>query len=165
MRNRKRKAPVCKPLRFKITQTAYYGGHPNYPDLDLHGFMGRKLVGKLRLSFKRFKSLGDVLVVQRAEVTTPRCGVGTRMYEKAAAIACEHRARLISDRGRTVASQGFWAKQTRKGRARCVPSDMPGERLKWDSAVNDFVWTGEWPCERYVMKEACPKKINLSGTR
>lgn len=49
-----------------------------------------------------------------------RKGVGTKLYERAARVACEGRygAPLASDTDRSSMSDGFWRKQVSKGRAR-----------------------------------------------
>jgi len=48
-----------------------------------------------------------------------RQGVGTKLYERAARIACESRygKPLVSDTDRSPMSEGFWRKQVDKGRA------------------------------------------------
>ena len=79
-----------------------------------------------------------------------RCGVGTRLYEKALAIACDYGKRLASDDSRTRFSEGFWAKQVKKGRAQCV-SKSRGIKL-------DDEWreSGEyWSCGRYAVRAGC----------
>jgi hypothetical protein len=90
-----------------------------------------------------------------------RCGVGTKLYEAALRQACERGLVLASDTSRTNASEGFWKKQARKGRADCVRKDFGGHRLD-----ESFSPTGEkWPCGRWAMKEACPTAFDLSGVR
>lgn len=53
------------------------------------------------------------------DASVRRQGVGTKLYERAARIACEARygAPLASDTDRSPMSEGFWRKQTGKGRA------------------------------------------------
>ena len=72
-----------------------------------------------------------------------RQGIGTKLYERAAKVACEARygKPLASDTSRSPLSEGFWRKQERKGRA------------QRDYISNSF----------YVL--SCPAPRSLKGTR
>jgi len=48
--------------------------------------------------------------------------IGTALYEAAAAEVCYRKGTLKSDFLRSEFSEGFWAKQTKKGRAKCLSS-------------------------------------------
>lgn len=89
-----------------------------------------------------------------------RCGVGTKIYEKMLEIACATGMRFTSDISRTDASEGFWRKQVKKGRARCVKNGGPGDKLN-----ERFDKVGFWECERYELKERCPVDRSLAGVR
>lgn len=84
-------------------------------------------------------------------------GVGTKLYERAARVACSNRAPLASDTRRTRYSEGFWAKQARKGRAMCV-TKSGGKRLN-----DDFAYTGTWDCGQYAL--SCPAPRSLKGVK
>lgn len=90
-----------------------------------------------------------------------RCGLGTRLYEKAAKIACaEAKAPLNSDMERTAASQGFWEKQVRKGRAHCA---MPADPAFVSKGADGESVYGRGDCDHYVLK--CPAPASLAGKR
>jgi GNAT superfamily N-acetyltransferase len=74
-----------------------------------------------------------------------RCGVGTRLYERAARIACKRGVKLRSDTSRSNKAEAFWRKQERKGRVVCEKS---------------YYGSG---CEYYEIKK-CPVK-SLRGAR
>lgn len=81
---------------------------------------GNRVVGEMWIERGKF---ADRLVthVNAINVTDKRCGIGTRLYEHAAKIACrEFGAPLASDVQRSGFAQGFWKKQVDKGRAKCV---------------------------------------------
>jgi hypothetical protein len=97
--------------------------------------------------------------VDLIEVDVQRCGVGTALYTKLAQFACSEGKTMRSDSARSAAAEGFWRKQVRKGRARCVPGK--GRRV--------FMTQGEtggpqsWPCKRYRIIK-CPV-TSLRGVR
>jgi hypothetical protein len=65
-----------------------------------------------------------------------RCGLGTKLYERAAQAACKlFQEPLHSDLTRSGMSDGFWQKQVKKGRAICVlKGDPPASyRLETDT--------------------------------
>lgn len=96
-----------------------------------------------------------VLVVENVIVKDEyqRCGIGTKLYERAMQLACADGIQLASDEIRSDQSEGFWKKQLSKRRAKCIRGT--GWRLP----------EGRWACSRYVMREACPHKIDLSGLK
>ena len=86
-----------------------------------------------------------------------RQGIGTRLYEKAAALTCAQFKRpLRSDYERTKNSDTFWQKQVAKGRATCE------QAIERDDA-DDWAHEGRSGCERY--KLTCPAPADLSGRR
>jgi GNAT superfamily N-acetyltransferase len=97
---------------------------------------------------------GNKLVVTDIEVKPKyrNCGLATRMYERAAAIACGRGLRLASDTTRTTMSETFWKKQVRKGRATCA---MPGPAWHITGYGRGAQRVGEWPCGTYAMKRPC----------
>jgi GNAT superfamily N-acetyltransferase len=69
-----------------------------------------------------------------------RCGIGTKMYEAAAALACRNGEQLRSDKGPALSdhSRGFWEKQVARGRAHY---DSRAERFVLASCASDL---GRW---------------------
>ena len=81
--------------------------------------------------------------------------------KRALKIACDKGLRLASDSSRTNASEGFWTKQERKGRATCVERGEGAEKLLPTMRV-----AGEmWPCKRYALKTSCPASRSLAAAR
>jgi GNAT superfamily N-acetyltransferase len=102
----------------------------------------------------------------RTEDSVRRCGLGTKLYERAAVEACRSRRVLTSDITRSESSDGFWQKQVKKGRATCkaIPAELthlktvarfsaPGEKI-----------AGRSNCWFYKLK-SCKVAAELSGTR
>jgi GNAT superfamily N-acetyltransferase len=88
-----------------------------------------------------------------------RCGVGTRLYERAAQIACkDFKLPLSSDSERSGYAQGFWEKQVRKGRATCVKA-VPERR---SNCASDAL-VGRGGCERYKLTCPAPKSLAQAG--
>lgn len=89
-----------------------------------------------------------------------RCGLGTRLYEAAAAWACTAGHPLRSDASRSAMSEGFWAKQVQKGRAVCaVPA------IAWEHDAPPFrTIAGRGNCEYYRLTAPCPAPA-LDGPR
>lgn len=130
---------------------------------DLDAWMGGKRVGLMELERHRIETGREALVVHVAEVDSPGCGIGTKLYEYAAALACKDEVPLASDSVRTGHSEGLWAKQERKGRARCLRFDKNEKRrygVKLDWNTGDAI--GEWDCRRYVMIHPCMHAADLS---
>lgn len=104
--------------RFKI-RTVEYGWSKEKPTAaDFEMTVGVRRIGRLMTSVQ-----GNSLEVTSIAIDDPnqrRCGLGTKLYEAAAKWGCERGLKLTSDVLRTTDSQGFWEKQTRKGRARCL---------------------------------------------
>lgn len=91
-----------------------------------------------------------------------RCGIGTKLYEMVAQGACDLGARLTSDQYRSEASEGFWAKQVKKGRARCIKSADPD----WVSTTDPTFTApryGRGNCDRYELI-GCPIS-SLAGNK
>lgn len=118
----------------------------------IEAFADHERVGLLTLREKNSVSLIEV------EPGFARCGVGTRLYEKAARIACaEGGTPLRSDVYRTAASQGFWEKQVRVGRAICAGREHPEHGGAEEALV------GRGNCLFY--KLTCPAPKSLRGAR
>lgn len=89
-----------------------------------------------------------------------RCGVGTRLYEAAAAWACTAGHPLRSDASRSAMSEGFWAKQVRRGRAVCA-----APAIQWERDAHPFsAIAGRGDCEYYRLTAPCPAPA-LDGRR
>jgi hypothetical protein len=99
-----------------------------------------------------------LMKVAFAEVTRPGEGIGTKMYEQAARIACRARRPLASDKTRTKYSNGFWEKQASKGRATCAVRSG-GVKL----APGTFEPKGRWSCGTFAL--SCPAPRSLAGVR
>lgn len=152
MTRRKPSRPArCKPLSFKVEKDA------DYEMFEINAFRNGIGVGTMDLDEER---QGE-LTVSWIRVNDPRCGTGTQMYQHAYRIACRRGKRLVSDVSRSDASEGFWSKQAKKGRATCVKGR--GTRLRWSHRDSYFENVGHWPCEYYRMKTVCPRNIDLSG--
>lgn len=96
-------------------------------------------------------------------VNAKRCGVGTKLYEKALKVACKRGRRLVSDSSRTAASEGFWKKQVRKGRAVCASTAQGSGATQLTPQMDP---TGKrWPCHRYSMKSPCLPGGSLAGPK
>lgn len=77
-----------------------------------------------------------------SELDLSGCGIGTRLYEAAAAYACQQGLRMESDTSLSEHSRRFWKKQEAKGRA----------YYSRDS-------------ETYVLRDVCSNSRDLSGIR
>lgn len=150
----------CGAITFK---TDRYQSGPDAVLIDVDAYMQDRKVGGAGMLITG-RGADKLAAVSAMGAVTKRCGIGTRLYEHLYKIACDERARLASDTKRTEASEGFWRKQARKGRARCLSREVPGTRLSSESKLM-FRPVGNWPCYRYAMREACPRKIDLSGRR
>ena len=129
--------------------------------------------------------------VEHYDVLADCPGIGRRMYERAAEMACEKKSVLVGSRMRSVFSEKFWQRQITKGRATCTPGgssihEEPHKRLRQQLldgrvTVPQFVAltcnvmeepAGDWKCGHIPLFESvCPdppdpkKKIDLSGLR
>lgn len=121
--------------RFKIHTIEHGHGWRKLPSAaDFEMSIDGRHVGRLMTSVQ-----GKALEVTSIAIDDPdqrRCGLGTKLYEAAAKWGCTHDLKLTSDVLRSVDSQGFWEKQARKGRARCMvgasakaPDDGSGPRI------------------------------------
>jgi GNAT superfamily N-acetyltransferase len=87
-------------------------------------YEGKKMVGRVGVikwnppatPHKTFMRVARIDV----DESVRRQGVGTKLYERAARVACEARydVPLASDTDRSPMSESFWRKQVDKGRAR-----------------------------------------------
>jgi hypothetical protein len=146
---------ACGPVTFDVEAIRI----PGFASFTLTAKMHGERAGSMTL----VRSSGS-LFVDAVRVNRPRCGVGTKLYERAYQIACEEDVVFMSGGMRTEASEGFWQKQVRKDRAVCVDWD-PAVRM-YDRPGHGLVETKEvWDCGRYAMREVCPRKMDLSGRR
>lgn len=131
-------------------------------------------IGEAFGTYRIAKKAGDpgTLDVDSIEVfaglAPRRCGFGTKLYEEVAKVACAKGVLLRSDTSRSEFSEGFWKKQARKGRAKCLGKTGASIRIKGPVAEggeeDDWHPTGEtWPCDRWQMKTPCP--TSLAGIR
>jgi hypothetical protein len=111
-------------------------------------------IGEMDLALRK-TARGRFAQVTYAAAKVTGAGIGTKLYEYAARVACRERAPLMSDAYRTKYSQGFWEKQDRKGRATCAVRSG-GKKLS-----SNFEITGEWECGRYALR--CPAPRSLRG--
>ncbi len=108
------------------------------------------------------------MMVHYVFVESPRCGIGTKLYEQAQRYACGAGLHLASDTTRTHESEAFWAKQVSRGRAQCIDTTRKGLRLRFNRESGGYFEDvpknepGEWPCRQYRMRVACPGKYDLS---
>lgn len=121
------------------------------------------LVGAIYL-YKHVRGMDEELIVGTVRVAEKyhRCGVGTQLYTRAAALARERGVPLVSDSTRSEAAEMFWQKQERKGRATCARKGRGAEKLGWDPLNGFTPMKGRWKCERYVLK---PDATDLSGLK
>lgn len=120
-------------------------------------------VGSLHLH-RDTRGMNDILTVGTVSVldSYQRCGVGTKLYERAAAVARARGVKLYSDAARTEASQGFWEKQVRKGRAKCARKGAGARKIRMTPGRDIVEERGRWPCLEYVLK---PEAHDLSGVK
>lgn len=125
---------------------------------------GSFMVGALYLN-RDTRGMDNILTVGEVRVldSYQRCGVGTQLYTRAAAIARERGMPLYSDTARTAASQGFWEKQERKGRAKCAKKGRGAAKINMNHASGAIIEErGRWACQEYVLK---PTATDLSGLK
>jgi len=115
-----------------------------------------KVVGEMDLALRK-TAKGRFAQVTYAAAKITGMGIGTKLYEAAARSACRKGVPLMSDNRRTKYSQGFWEKQSRKGRATCV-IERGGKKLS-----SGFEISGGWSCGRYAL--TCPAPRSLRGFR
>ena len=78
-------------------------------------------------------------------------------------VARELKMPLYSDTARTAASQGFWEKQERKGRAKCAKKGRGAAKINMNHASGAVIEErGRWACQEYVLK---PTAADLSGLK
>jgi len=151
-----RVAKICKPIRWSFST-------PDKNKIDVEGRIEddsgeMDIVVEGALTVSPRKKIAQVSFIRSHGY--PRCGYGTKLYEKFLEVACAKGLKLSSDTTRSEASEGFWQKQVRKGRARCTSYKKPARRIdqRFDSM-------GHWSCERFEMIERCPADRSLSGLK
>jgi hypothetical protein len=158
---------VCKPVRWKIGEKPRGKWDAGPPSITVRGYIeGRETpVAKGTLKPHTRPGPDDVAELVAYSVAwssvsagSRRCGYGTKLYEMMRDIACQDGVKLQSDRERTEFSDGFWKKQAKKGRARCV------EPIDWDQRDNDLL-PEDATCGWYEMKETCPRDRSLAAIK
>ena len=134
-------------------------------DVEIHhiqAFYGESLasrvkVGQLRLRHFDLDGMAEVTHIE-VDPLARRAQVATRLYAAAAKMACEkYDAPLASDTYRTAASDAFWQKQVRKGRATCLAASDHTQYPKSD----DEPTFGRSGCKRYIL--SCPAPATLTA--
>ncbi len=179
---------ACPVLKFKVTAltpAGFKAVQKKLPDgttgVRVSALAGDRHVAQLSMSvetvadahpIKRHIKGNDFLQPGWVEVDASyrRCGLGTKLYETAAQVAKASKLSLVSSYERSEMSEGFWAKQAKKGRAVCLPN-QPGEyssKGRYNPETRRVDWPEElserdaWPCWRYVLKAG---KTDLSGPK
>ena len=179
--------------RAQITGTYDDGGI----HVSAHALIGDKMEYVGGLHARKMRVGGrDVFVsgasnVEHYDVLADCPGIGRRMYERAAEIACQRKSVLVGSRMRSAFSEKFWQRQITKGRAKCGPGgssvhEEPHKRLRQQLldgrvTVPQFIQltcnvmdepAGDWKCGHVSLVESvCPTppdpraKIDLSGLR
>lgn len=134
-------------------------------DGDLHGICVRAVDahgGEAGRVCVRYDGTTPWVGVSHAKVSRVRQGVGTKLYERIAAVACRRfKLPLASDAYRSYDAQAFWQKQVAKRRAICL---KPADRdLIERDPTSDSSSYGRGKCDRYVLK--CPAPRSLAGRR
>lgn len=91
--------------------------------VDADGRVYEAIDGTKRVGCIRIDDTGEGVTPYWSWVapTHQRHGIGTKLYEAAARGSCRSfRQPLSSDKDLSDGSRGFWEKQLRKGRARCL---------------------------------------------
>lgn len=149
-----RKPVSCTRLRFEATWADTYKPFLTIKALAPYGRASWQEVGTL--SAHRIGSSRSPFYVERVDVDPKfqRCGIGTQLYTLAARAACAKRMKLSSDIVRTAMSDGFWQKQVKKGRARCVSTADPviAERAEREDVEDWIPRYGRSGCDRYELK-------------
>jgi hypothetical protein len=138
-------------------------------------YEGAKSVASLQAGHAgaRFLEVLSVGVVPREDYG--RRGIGTKLYELAAAEACRQGRVLASDTARTPYSEAFWRKQSGKRRAICANQGMGGSYLEfYGSKLKSGLPQPEltpyrgmrWPCERWSLRpKLCRAEVSLAGLK
>lgn len=95
--------------------------HPRcHGEVDENGFQAAQVCGRMYINeFNRFVAVSGVKVDYYAQRSGLGFKVGTKLYERAARVACEVAGKpLASDTQRSKIAEAFWQKQEAKGRAR-----------------------------------------------
>ena len=117
-------------------------------------------VGLIDLDIDTDRKIVSVALI-RIRPGLRRCGIGTKLYEKALKLSCERGMKLRSDRQRSAYSNSFWLKQQTKGRAVCERKSKPPEGFQ--VSPGDVVF-GRSGCDRFAIKKPC-EVPDLRGAR
>lgn len=137
-------------------------------------YEGAKNVASLQAGHTglRFLEVLSVGVVPREDYG--RRGIGTKLYELAAAHACHLGRVLASDTARTPYSEAFWRKQSDKRRATCAVRGMGGSYLEFYGDRPLGLPKPEltpyrgmrWPCQRWSLRpKLCRAEVSLAGLK
>lgn len=152
---RRKRAAATSPLKdVEITTAAHSWPSVHVVQAHLHG----REVGYMELEEVEGPRDQRLLKVAFVEVKKKSIGIGTKLYEKAAAFACARKRPLASDDARTSAAQGFWLKQARKGRATCLRGSGRATAL-----TKGYGEKGLWACGQYAL--SCPAPRSLAAAR
>jgi hypothetical protein len=94
--------------------------HPRcHGEVDENGFQAERVCGRMYINeLERFVAVSGVKVDYYAQRSRLGFKVGTKLYERAAKVACEVAGKpLASDTQRSKIAEAFWKKQEAKGRA------------------------------------------------
>jgi hypothetical protein len=151
----KKKKPARKPTTCPVLKLRSRKYSPS--EFVIEALHGSRIVGDIYVHVGRYAAK-SLLVVESIDVSgdVRRCGVGTKLYEAAAKLACSRGLRLASDTFRTEASDGFWAKQVAKKRAVCSEPSI-------FAIINPQMAVGRSGCRYYTLKR-CPA-TTLAGAR
>ncbi len=152
---RRKRAAVTSPLKDVVITTAPHSW-PSVHVVQAHR-RGRE-IGYMEIEEIDGPLDQPLMKVAFVEVQKKGLGIGTKLYEKAAAFACARKRPLASDEARTAAAQGFWLKQARKGRAACLRGSGRAAAL-----TPRFAEKGLWACGQYVL--SCPAPRSLAALR
>jgi GNAT superfamily N-acetyltransferase len=152
---RRKRAAATSPLKdVEITTAPHSWPSVHVVQAHLHG----REVGYMELEEVEGPRDQRLLKVAFVEVRRKGVGIGTKLYEKAAAFACKLKRPLASDDARTSAAQGFWLKQARKGRATCLRGSGRATAL-----TKGYAEKGLWACGQYAL--TCPAPKSLAAAR
>lgn len=155
---RRKRAAATSPLKdVEITTAAHSWPSVYVVQAHLHG----REVGYMEIEEVDGPRDQRLLKVAFVEVKKKSIGIGTKLYEKAAAFACARRRSLASDDARTSAAQGFWLKQARKGRATCLRGS--GRATALTKGYGGYGERGLWACGQYAL--TCPAPRSLAAAR
>lgn len=111
-------------------------------------YEGDALVGRLEL-----REHGEGLKITRAriEAKLKRCGLGTKLYDRAVSLATEQGKRIVSDSARTPSNDAFWRRMQKRGRAECIDSSGGTKITTRKGSGFEEAEKGGYTCKRYAL--------------